>query len=226
MNAKLRLRFATFVALGSAVGIFIASPANAQAPAPAPAAPPPSMPPGGTYAAPEPKGAHYHDGFYLRLGAGIGWMGVTETTEPASGEAKLKGTGTAWHLTIGGTIIPGLAIGGTLFTHIIKPSVETAAGTVTADKSIFSLALGPTVDWFPDPAGGFHAGAGLGWGTMNAINYTSTGYELHVFTGYDFFFSDNWSVGPMLQLSAQKTSKDNFRDSTTSISLMVTLLDH
>ena len=109
-------------------------------------------------------------------------------------------------------------------------AVETGAVSAKADKTIFALTIGPSVDAFPDPKGGFHVGGGLGYGTMNAVNYTSTGYELHVFTGYDFWIGNNWSIGPMLRFMASKTSKDvgagSIKDTTTSIALMVTVLDH
>lgn len=171
-------------------------------------------------------GAHLHDGFYLRMALGYGPLNVTESVANTSVETKLKGNGTAFELIIGGSPTPGLAIGGSLFTHAIKPKIETATGSVESTKSIFVLSLGPMVDWFPSATGGFHVGGGVGWGTLNAVNYTSTGTAFHLFTGYDFWIGNEWSLGPALRLTSSRTSKEPFEDSATSIVLMISVLDH
>lgn len=171
-------------------------------------------------------GAHLHDGFYLRMALGYGPLKVTESVANTTAETKLKGNGTAFELIIGGTPTPGLAIGGSLFTHTIKPEIEIGNTTVESTKSIFVLSLGPMVDWFPVATGGFHVGGGVGWGTLNAVNYTSTGTAFHLFTGYDFWIGNEWSLGPALRLTSSKTSKSPFDDSATSIVVMISVLDH
>jgi len=118
-------------------------------------------------------------------------------------------------------------IGGTLLTHVQgKPTVEVGNQSTEATNSVFLLGIGPTVDYYIDPKGGLHFGGSLLYTSLNAVNYTSTGFGVHVFGGYDFFFSDQWSIGPTLQLAFSKTSKDPEKDTTTSISAMITIVDH
>jgi hypothetical protein len=166
---------------------------------------------------------HTHDGFYLRLGAGFAY----QTTSEDPDSAKIKGTGSAYVLSIGGTPVPGLAIAGTIYTVFQpKPSVTLGNQTVDANSALWMTGIGPIVDYYFDPSQGFHLGGGPLYTTLNAVNYTATGYGLTAFTGYDFWIGNQWSVGPTLQLAYAHTSKDAFSDSATSVSLMVTFLDH
>lgn len=218
------------VSVASLAVVSFAAVAGAQEGAP-PSGPMPAAPPPGAAQPPTRSegGARTHDGFYMRLGAGYGYM--TDTNTVGSLEGKIKGAGSAWLLTLGGTPIPGLVIGGTLFTHIQpKPTVEAGGQSKSIDETLFLLGIGPTVDFYPDPKAGLHFGGGFLYSTFNAINYTSTGYGVHVEGGYDFFFSDSWSIGPLLQLAYSNTSKDQggitSKDSATSISAMITIVDH
>jgi hypothetical protein len=197
--------------------------AQGAAPATPPPGPPPAQPPPAQPDASEPPGAHTHDGFHLRLGVGYGYMTTTESPI----EAKIKGPGSAWLLTIGGTPVPGLVIGGTLYTHIQpKPTYEFGGQSGESSKAVFLLGIGPMVDFYPDPKGGLHFGGTLLYSSLNAVNYTSSGYGAGLFGGYDFFFSNQWSVGPLLQAVYSKTSKDPVTDSTASIALLITVTDH
>jgi hypothetical protein len=198
----------------------IAGRASAQG-APAPAPPPPPGPPP---AEAEPPGAHTHDGFYLRLGLGLGYMTDSQTKGFVD---KVSGTGSGYLLSIGGTPIPGLVIAGTMFTHLQpKPHYELGATSGDTANAFFLFAIGPTVDYFPDPKGGLHFGGGPLYGTYNTVNYTSTGFALTAFGGYDLWIGKNWSFGPSLQLTYNHSGKDQATDSTTSIALMFSFLDH
>ncbi|MGZ3417155.1 MAG: autotransporter outer membrane beta-barrel domain-containing protein [Polyangiales bacterium] len=176
-------------------------------------------------AASEPAGARTHDGFYMRLGLGYGYM--TTSVEVGPSEGTIKKTGTAFQFSAGGTPIPGLVIAGTIFTHVqSSPDFEVGGQTLKNDKSVFLLGLGPLVDFYPDPKGGFHVGGSLLYSTFNSINYTSTGFGIGAHAGYDLFFSNSWSVGPTVGLLYSKTSKDPEKDSSVSIVGMITVLDH
>ncbi len=58
-------------------------------------------------------GAHLHDGFYLRVALGGGWLGMRTDSAP---EADVKGGGGSLDLLLGGTPIDGLVIGGGIFS--------------------------------------------------------------------------------------------------------------
>ena len=174
----------------------------------------------------EPERTHY-DGFYLRLGAGYGYM---TTTESIGGQdaGKIKGAGGAFDLVIGGSPIPGLAIGGKLFSQWqTKPTVEVGSTSVESDKTVVLVSIGPVVDFFPDSKnGGFHVGGGPLYSSLSAVNYTSTGYALAVFAGYDFHVGGKWSLGPNVQFLYSSTSKDTVNDKTTSIAVFFSALDY
>jgi hypothetical protein len=205
----------------------VASSASAQQPAPPASAQQPA-----TTATLQPTeaeesgGARTHDGFYLRMGAGFGYL-TTSASVGAGADVTVKGLGPAFQLSIGGTPVRGLVIAGTLFTHVQpSPSVEAGGASVSSDKTLFWLGLGPLVEYYIDPKGGLHFGASLLYSTFNGVNYTSTGFGGGLHGGYDFFFSDRWSVGPGLQMIYSKTSKDPEKDSSLSIALMVSVVDH
>ena len=169
----------------------------------------------------------HYDGFYLRLGAGYGYM---TTTESSNGQdlGKIKGSGGAFDLSIGGSPIPGLAIAGKLFAHWqSKPTVEVGNTSATADNTVVLVTIGPVVDFFPDSKnGGFHVGGGPMYSSLSAVNYTSTGYALGVFLGYDFHVGGKWSLGPNVQYVYSSSSKDAVNDKTSSIVVFFSALDY
>ncbi len=142
-----------------------------------------------------------HDGFYMRLGLGFGYSRVTSSTDDL--EWTAKGSGLAMDMLFGGTIANMVAIGGGLvFTGMTSPEYEGDSfneGPVTDDTgSITTSALGPFVDVFFGPNSGGHAGAmfALGGISLNDENEdSSSGWGLAVFGGYDFWVSDQWSLG-------------------------------
>lgn len=198
---------------------------------PPPAAYPPGAyapPPPGYYAAPPPPiGVHLHDGFYLRMDFGYGLLGVTETTDPSTIDVKVKGSGGSFALGLGGTPTPGLAIGGELLVQVAsKPTVEAAGIELQSNSAVALSTFGPFVDWFPDPKGGGHVGAMIGWASFAGTNYSSSGYGAALFGGYDFWIGDQWSLGPLVRLTAAKTSKDPYTDSSTSLIFALDVIDH
>ena len=109
---------------------------------------------------------------------------------------------------------------------VAQPDPEGRRDDLAAQLGPARVSLGPMVDWFPSATGGFHVGGGVGWGTLNAVNYTSTGTAFHLFAGYDVWIGNEWSLGPALRLTSSKTSKTPYEDAATSIVLMISVLDH
>lgn len=173
-------------------------------------------------------GEHTHDGFYMRLGAGYGYMTTSSSVTGQANSASIKGVGPAFQMSFGGTPIPGLVIAGTMFMHLqSKPSVDLGNGqSADANSSVFLLSLGPIVDYYPDPHGGLHFGGGPLFSTFNGINYTSTGFGATVFGGYDLWIGKSWSFGPALQYNFSHASKDPETDTSNSIAVMLSFTDH
>lgn len=194
-----------------------------------------------------PFGYHEHDGFYLRMSAGLGTLHVARSTDQAGASDGIAFTGST--STVGGaSIFTELSVGGTPFRHIViagtflgdnlpAAEVELASGSRFDLGSALTFAmLAPTIDVFPNTSGGFHAGGGVGWAVATAsisdpifdtIGGGGLGATLHV--GYDFWIGDDWSFGAMArgvvariqgeQSTAGTTGHEHDTVSTLSIAL-------
>jgi hypothetical protein len=169
----------------------------------------------------------------------------TATTE-YNNDSTVKGPGGAFELSIGGTVGSGLVICGTLFAQSVRdPKVEPDDDTLPdADlESDLSFGLiGPGLHWYPDPTGGFHFGGTLGLAYAFAKspenspfkNIGGVGGGLSLAIGYDFWISDQWSLGAMARLTGATlhgettesglTGKED--DKVSAFALMFTALYH
>jgi hypothetical protein len=161
-----------------------------------------------------------HDGFYLRMSLGLG--AVKTQVEPDEEEDgvlsyDLSGTAVAIDLLIGGSPVPGLAVGGALLSsNASEPSLEYPG---QSDRELDDLTfghLGLFVDGFPDPKGGFHVGGSIGFDAVTIVDeanefeeeLTFGGAGLNVWAGYDAFISPEWSLGGLLRLTGSVTHND------------------
>ena len=147
-----------------------------------------------------------HDGFQLRLAPGLGYLSDSDSISGGgftSPDLSIHGIAPAFELFVGGSLAPGLALGGTFnFMIASGPSASVGGQSVTAssDVKMNFFTIGPYVDYYLDPAQGFHLLGTLGFATMNLSNNTSsstasTGFGLGLGAGYDWWVSDEWSIG-------------------------------
>lgn len=204
-----------------------APPAPAYAPPPgayvAPAYPPSAGPPGVYVATPptapaapreeDEPGYHLHDGFYLRMALGVGWLSLGLD---ADADATLKGAGGGVALMLGGTPVDGLVIGGGVFSvSADEPRVEVGGKSSDLSGQASLAVIGPFVDGYFDPKGGLHVGGAVGLATTKVEDDDSTfdakpynGAGLALFAGYDAWVSANWSLGGMLSVVAARGTRD------------------
>jgi hypothetical protein len=151
----------------------------------------------------QPKSRYYHDGFYLRLSTGYAYLNVSTSLSNGAGTSGLSGSGGAFDVLVGGTPAPGLVVGGGLLSEqIFDPgtTIHTSVGGVVTrgSGSLGFGMLGPFVDAFPMPAGGFHFGGMLGLAAnslrSNKDNW-SGGLGLSLWMGYLWWVSSQWSLG-------------------------------
>jgi hypothetical protein len=190
---------------------------------PPPPPPPPGYGPPGIYVEqppmppPMPRTRHLHDGFYLRLSVGGGAL-ATETDFSADGGMSVRGGGIALDLTLGGTPTPGLVIGGGfLLQEAFDPRLEFHAGDFQISgrargrgSSMEFLVLGPMIDAFPNPNGGFHLGALIGpasVGLPDQNDNASAGFGLSAWVGYMWWVSSEWSLGGLLRVTGARTER-------------------
>ena len=211
-------------------------PADAPAAPPqAPPGPPPSGPPGAYYEEPpqappaiyvaqpplpplQPRNRYYHDGFYLRLSAGFGYLHVSTSVKDNDSTSSLSGSGGAFDVLVGGTPAPGLVIGGgLLLQEAFDPgtTVRVRSGSLNglasgSNGGVNFAMIGPMIDAFPVPTGGFHFGGLLGLaevGLRDNQDNVSGGLGLSLWAGYMWWVSSQWSLGLEARYSAAWTSR-------------------
>lgn len=225
-----------------------AAAAPAPPPAPAPAAPvaqppasdlPPPPPPRAASAEPPPQGKvvitappvpppverrgyHIHDGFYLRLAAGLGGGKTSISTDSSAyPNHGVGGVGLSTDLWIGGTPWRGIAIGGLLSLQRMRDSELRIEGDNTGEGMTAQLvSLGAFIDAFPDARRGLHVGGALylaGIDTngdsheleaLNVTDYEGGGLGLSAWVGYMGWVGPEWSLGGLIKLSGAATRKE------------------
>jgi hypothetical protein len=150
-------------------------------------------------------------GFYLRFASGIGGVNVAGTGP--KGDASLSGLGSTSLIAIGGNVVRGLVLAGTVQASTISSTFNggpfvgenvtsngqslTASSKADASASI----LGILVDWYPDPADGWHVGLSAGFGATSIKNQaddktmSGTSAAGSFFGGYDWAIGPAWSLG-------------------------------
>jgi hypothetical protein len=156
----------------------------------------------------------------LRLALGGGVMSMNRDTDEKgiSGSSSIGGGSFATELSIGGTPGDGFVIAGTLLGQTIpKPVLKSdQARDVDLPNALTFSVLGVSMDWFPNPTGGFHVGATLGFAVAAAPRPKTDVFDtlgggggaLAISTGYDFWIADQWSLGALLRLTGARLSGD------------------
>jgi hypothetical protein len=145
-------------------------------------------------------------GFYLRVGSGLG--GVNLSGSGPKGTASLSGLGATSLFAIGGNIVSGLVLAGTIQSSTITTTFTggpfegetlTSNGkslTASSKADATAAQLGLLVDWYPNLSDGWHVGLSGGLGATSIKNHaddsTLTGASAagSIFGGYD------WAIGP------------------------------
>jgi hypothetical protein len=205
------------------------SPAVPPTPAPqmVPTLPPPPPPPPPQTAVmsrvPPSPDARLHDGFYMRLSFGMGSGTATEDeTDPAfpASEMDWSGLTAMFDVMLGGSPMPGFVLGGALISHqILNPTIKAGGSTqqtIGSDISLNLATIGLFTAIYPDPRSGFNFHALLGYSevsitvdhqTTNRDNPTGPSFMAGV--GYDFWVSDQWSIGPDFRIAYSEAKSDH-----------------
>jgi hypothetical protein len=174
-----------------------------------------------------------HDGFYLQLNAGIGYL--SSSAEVGSTTATFSGVTLPSALLLGGTVGPVVIGGGFFGDYAFSPSyeVEGAGPAVSPDDVTTTLiGIGIFADIYPDPKKGLHFQPFVGWGGLEtSVNgdvggSDPTGLVLAVGGGYDWFVSDNWSIGAMGRFAYAPLSLNDVSWTTIAPSLLATFTYH
>jgi hypothetical protein len=233
------------------VQIFTAPPPAVQPPPPAPPPapvvvvppPPPSCPAcpavPTVYAAPaERAGRHTHDGLFLRLSAGGGYLGARD--ERGAGKATFHGGAGSFALALGGAvsdnlIIYGEGLGQQVDTGELKLAYDHRRdGSFDVNGSMGLYGGGPGLAYYFMPYNTYVSGTllftrlvwsedDLGEEDSEADNeYSEPGVGLSLSVGKEWWVSSNWGLGVAARLNyssnehASNRPLDRFGDTTQS----------
>ena len=151
-------------------------------------------------ASPQGRDASVHDGFYLRVALGTGTATVKLKDAPEGLDYAIEQAG--WlDVMAGGTPHRGIAVGGGLWASGFSTKEWRGENNDRGSGAIFGI--GPFIDYFPDPEGGFHLGGTVGIGGLqvdaepfsNDEERMASGSAVGAWIGYDFTVYRQWSLG-------------------------------
>jgi len=162
------------------------------------------------YAAPPPvPGFHEHDGFYLRVLLGLGYLHNSASYQGAS--YTLSGPGATFGLALGGVVAPNLVVyGEVISTAVSDPHFDdgTSSGTYSGE-TVSLTSIGPGVAYYLD--GNMYLSGTLLFSKIsysdsndssNSVDGTDLGVGLGLTLGKEWWVSHDWGLGIAGQLSA------------------------
>jgi hypothetical protein len=171
--------------------------------------------------APAP-GTHWHDGFYLRLGTGFGSYseGIRQSGEDK--QSTVSGIASVSEFAIGGAVRPGLILGGGVWGSTVLASDSTIRGNAPPGEVIegrgdFSL-VGPFFDYYRNPGGGLHIQGAIGLANVRGLNVDAANFDKDAISiggglmfgvGYDWWVSEQWSIGVLGRLAVGVTGQED-----------------
>lgn len=163
---------------------------------------------------PASDGAYQHDGFFLRMTAGLG---VMETRFRDGAGTRARGAGPAFSIAMGGTPVRGLVLGGHFSTLTALSEFSATFGTY--DGKTVSNAFGPFLAFYPSDRGGLYvemtAGlVGVSRTAPRGGSESGAGLQAGAGLGYEFWVRESWSLGPLLRAAYETSSLLDERSST------------
>jgi hypothetical protein len=151
-------------------------------------------------------------GFYLRLSAGAGAMGVSIDPEPGYAEDSTSDAAVSFDALLGASVFRGGAVGGALLLDAM-PSLRVTFGQNDGSKPAAIGVLGPFFELFPDPELGWHLGGAVGLAAasveaIDAQRHRLVGPGSAVWAGNDFWVFDDWALGARLRLAYTRVQGD------------------
>ncbi len=171
----------------------------------------------------EDPSAHLHDGFYMRLATGFGSSFQTIAMEGHDPSVTVSGMSNVGELALGWAVWPGRILGlgwwsGTLVVtsrefHMDQPMPPDPLLNDAKDFNIF----GPFADIYFNPRRGFHMQGALGLATVRGLGLTEARFHDDVVygagvmlgLGYEWWVSNQWSVGLLGRVTAASTVNDD-----------------
>jgi hypothetical protein len=172
-------------------------------------------------AAPAPADEHFHDGFYLRLGVGLGYsrMSLRDAGDDSVESSTLAGLAIPLELAMGGTPAPGLVIGiGSYGAGIPSPKAQNGDQALVTENSQVFATIGPFIDYYFLPDRGFHAQAAFGYAVAPfTFRDDREGYETKgepkgwaamLGVGWESWVGEQWGIGALARVQYARLNLD------------------
>ena len=170
----------------------------------------------------EKPGARLHNGFYLRLATGFGSYNESIRQSGADKDSTVTGIASAGEFALGGAVRPGLIFGGGVWSSSVLASDRTVRGNAPPSDVIdgrgdFSL-VGPFFDYYFDPRKGLHMQGAVGIANVRGLSVDSGKFDKDSISvggglmfgfGYDWWVSDEWSLGVLGRLAIGFTGQED-----------------
>jgi len=157
---------------------------------------------------------HQHEGFYVRVSAGLGTL-LSASIDTNAVEFTSSGVTLDFDALIGGGPAPGFTLGGGVLGSLQLSGDWEAEGFGTTDSAdLTTFIIGPFADGYPDPKHGLHFGGLLGLATVSFEDPGGSGSDAlgvggSAWAGYDVWVGPEFSVGGALKLTALRASNSD-----------------
>src|SRR5512138_1689789 len=159
------------------------------------------------YYAPYYGGGHAHDGFYMRLDVGMGYLSASETYAGASDD--YSGLGVTYGAAFGGVVAPNLILFGELLGTTVVDSDYSWAGVSRpwGALDVTMYGFGPGIAYYLEPANMYLSGSLVF--TRMSFSFSDTGQSLedthlgigmNLMVGKEWWVARDWGMGVAGQL--------------------------
>ena len=176
---------------------------------------------------------YIHEGFYLRVNVGPGWMYNSVTDKATSQTFSSNSFAFSADVLVGGSPSPGISIGGGILANLAVNSnfKSDSGGPTLGNGPLFHYIAGPFVDAYPNAKKGLHMGAMVGFAstttaTLDQKYGTPLGGGAAFWVGYDMWVAPEWSVGFNLRGSGAFMTSSNARSAGASALFMLDIINH
>ena len=198
--------------------------------------PPPGYAPPGAYYPQQvlgpPPGHHLHDGFYMRLTMGLGYLSAKYSQ--GGQDATISGGGMAMAFAFGGSVTPNLVIYGEFMgTVAMDPTLEYGGTSRHLGFDVNLFGIGPGVAYYLEPMNMYFSGT-LAFSQVTAsssnssdssndtADVTEMGMGASFMVGKEWWVSHDWGLGiaGMLHLASMKMKNVDSTMTATAFSVV------
>ncbi len=151
---------------------------------------------------------HAHQGFFLRLDVGGGYLEQRAPTNSTLGDMKVSGGAGAFGVAVGGAVAENLVLAGHLFSNAVSnPSISFSNGSSgsTNDTTSSLVGIGPALTYYFMPVNVYLSGTLAATRLSLRVNGQDANSDWGVGTrlalGKEWWVSDSWGLGLAGQFS-------------------------